>query len=140
MLALAAVQLAPAFVVTPMARPSIRSQPIVCVGDNPCEPVLSSAEGSFDDACGLWTSVLGDLPEETTSAELRAVFDRIDTDKSGTLEPSELQEALSAVGVERSLEDIKGMWVLADVDQSGGIDYQEFVQLADDAFGCAPDE
>lgn len=60
-------------------------------------------------------------------AGLRAVFESIDTDKSGTITALELQEALSQKGTSLKQEDVDSLIGLIDVDANGTIEYEEFL-------------
>ena len=106
--------------------------------DDEYMPEISEAEAAADEALSLWSQLIGDVPEDVTQEQMRAVFDKIDLDNSGTLEPEELQTALAEVGVEKSLEEVSAMTRMADTDNNGAVDYKEFLQLTEDA-GIAPD-
>ena len=57
------------------------------------------------------------------------VFDLIDEDGGGELEPAELKKALAALGEELSDEEIMDMIKEIDVDGNGSIDKDEFFVL-----------
>lgn len=59
----------------------------------------------------------------------RATFDFFDIDRSGTISTEELQKCLQAMGQKITEAQVKDMISQADSDQSGEIDYPEFVQL-----------
>ena len=47
------------------------------------------------------------LGKTETAADLKTLFEKIDTDKSGTIEVAELQKALEEIGLKKSEEEIK---------------------------------
>ena len=70
---------------------------------------------------------------ETLSAEQRAhfasVFEQMDANGDGDLEPHELQKGLQELGVEITLEEATEMVELADADGNGSIDKEEFIAM-----------
>ncbi|WOK97676.1 caltractin [Canna indica] len=61
--------------------------------------------------------------------EIKEVFDLFDTDRSGTLDAKELTVAMRALGFEMSDEDISRLMIEIDKDQSGAIDFDEFLYM-----------
>ncbi len=65
----------------------------------------------------------------------RYAFDRVDVDKNGEISPKELQltlEYLSTyvnIGFQPTEEQMQCAVALCDKDQSGGINYEEFVDF-----------
>ena len=60
-------------------------------------------------------------------AGLRAVFEAIDTDRSGTITAQELHDALTKKGTNLRQEDVENLLKLIDVDANGTIEYEEFL-------------
>ncbi|KAJ1454221.1 hypothetical protein M885DRAFT_522003 [Pelagophyceae sp. CCMP2097] len=59
-------------------------------------------------------------------AELRAVFDAIDTDGGGTLDEAEFAAALRAAGGDYSNEQASKLFKATDADDDGTLDFEEF--------------
>ena len=69
--------------------------------------------------------------EQLTSQEiqdLRLVFDVFDADKSGYIETDELRKALKVLGFRVKRDEVKKMIADIDDDNSGRIDFSEFVE------------
>eukprot|EP01025_Chloroclados_australasicus_P022122 TRINITY_DN2296_c0_g1_i1.p2 TRINITY_DN2296_c0_g1~~TRINITY_DN2296_c0_g1_i1.p2 ORF type:complete len:497 (-),score=108.07 TRINITY_DN2296_c0_g1_i1:352-1842(-) len=66
------------------------------------------------------------LPAEEI-AGLKAMFQSIDTDKSGTITVQELKEALKLKGANLPDEELQNIMANADVDGDGVIEYEEFL-------------
>ena len=59
---------------------------------------------------------------------MQEVFWQIDKDKSGTLEPPELRDALLRLGIPVPGEaDFQALFDASDINKHGHIDYVEFV-------------
>jgi arginase len=71
-----------------------------------------------------WMASRGDLDLE---ADLRAVFDLLDTDRSGTLSRDELALFIRAVSSSATAEDVERVVKLADKSENGTIELSEFV-------------
>jgi len=61
--------------------------------------------------------------------ELNEVFQRFDSDVSGEIESIELLSMLRYLGFSTSLEVVHGMVKVVDANQSGGLDFQEYLRL-----------
>ena len=61
--------------------------------------------------------------------EIKDAFDLFDTSGSGTIEPKELKVALRALGMEPSKDDIQKLVEQFDHDQTGTIDFHEFLAI-----------
>lgn len=61
--------------------------------------------------------------------ELREVFNLLDVDKGGTLTLDEVNDLLRLLGNPLSAQDIEAHFKDADADGSGGISFEEFVQI-----------
>lgn len=61
--------------------------------------------------------------------DLKLVFDTFDTDKSGSIDARELRKALRALGFKISKESIEEMIADLDVDKSGSIEFDEFLEF-----------
>lgn len=71
---------------------------------------------------------LFDLTEEQ-KGQLKEVFDRFDADGSGCITMQELGNAMMAGGLNPGKEELAAMIALADADQSGTLNFKEFVRL-----------
>ena len=60
-------------------------------------------------------------------SDVRALFDRIDKDRSGEVDKDELQEFLRASGLKDA--NVDAMMACVDSDKSGKIDFEEFRKL-----------
>ena len=60
--------------------------------------------------------------------KIRSLFERIDADSSGEIEPHEIVTAADAVGVNLSTEEIQTATFELDYDGSGLIDFEEFAE------------
>lgn len=61
--------------------------------------------------------------------DLKLVFDVFDTDKSGSIDARELRKAMTALGFTISRESIEEMIADLDVDKSGSIEFDEFLEF-----------
>ncbi|GAB5355350.1 hypothetical protein AAMO2058_000198200 [Amorphochlora amoebiformis] len=61
--------------------------------------------------------------------EIREAFDLFDTDGSGTIDKNELKVAMRALGFEPKKEEIAKMIQDIDKDNSGEIDFPEFLEM-----------
>ena len=61
--------------------------------------------------------------------ELREAFDLFDTDGSGMIETKELQVALRALGFDSKKDKVRKMIADIDLDGSGTIDFNEFIEM-----------
>ena len=57
------------------------------------------------------------------------LFMRFDLDDSGLIDLGELKEMLQAIGQEVPMEDLRKLFEEFDEDGSGGIDFEEFIQI-----------
>ena len=65
-------------------------------------------------------------PSDPTPA-VRAIFDRYDTDGSGTIEHSEFRHMLKDLGVEMTHAEFQEAVTMLDSDHNGKIDFEEFL-------------
>ena len=56
----------------------------------------------------------------------REAFDLFDTDGSGTIDMSELREAMKMLGMDVNSEEVRNIIRSIDSDGDGTIDFQEF--------------
>ena len=61
--------------------------------------------------------------------EIAIIFRTFDADNSGNIEVAELKNAMKALGMNKSKEELKEIMENADKDGSGDIDLQEFKVL-----------
>lgn len=66
---------------------------------------------------------------DSQKEQIKEAFDLFDTSGSGTIESKELKVALRALGFEPSKDEIKSLIGDFDKDQSGRIDFQEFLEI-----------
>ena len=66
---------------------------------------------------------------ETQKKEIKEAFDLFDTSGSGTIEAKELKVALRALGFEPSKDELKNLIGNFDKDNSGRIDFHEFLDI-----------
>ena len=69
-----------------------------------------------------------DITEEQKQ-EIKEAFDLFDTDGSGNIDQKELKVAMRALGFEPKREEIKKMIADVDKDNSGVIDFPEFLTM-----------
>ena len=60
---------------------------------------------------------------------MREAFKMFDTDNSGSIDTTELKQAMQALGHSPTDEEVSEMVRQVDVDESGTIDFGEFCQL-----------
>ena len=61
--------------------------------------------------------------------EIKEAFDLFDTDHSGTIDTDELKQALSNLGIDAKNQTLQNMMNDIDKNQSGTIDFTEFIEL-----------
>lgn len=61
--------------------------------------------------------------------EIKEAFDLFDMDLGGTIDPKELQAAMKSLGFEAKNQTIYKMIADLDTDQSGQINFEEFLNL-----------
>ena len=66
---------------------------------------------------------------ETQKKEIKEAYDLFDTSGSGTIEAKELKVALRALGFEPSKDELKNLIGNFDKDNSGRIDFHEFLDI-----------
>merc|ERR1712224_488298 len=66
---------------------------------------------------------------EEQKQEIKEAFDLFDTDGSGNIDQKELKVAMRALGFEPKREEIKKMIADVDKDNSGVIDFPEFLDM-----------
>jgi len=62
-------------------------------------------------------------------SEMRAAFDQIDSDGSGSIDHNELAAAVSQLGIARSEDELAAVVTAVDDDSSGEIEFDEFKSL-----------
>ena len=94
--------------------------------------VLSTSSSALAGASSLTSLTFpGATPEELEEAKqrLRTAFDKYDTNHSGKLDHKELRNALKEVGLEMDSGKAKELLNKYDKDQSGLMEFDEFVEL-----------
>ena len=61
--------------------------------------------------------------------EIKEAFDLFDTDGGGSIDPKELKEAMNSLGLEARNQTIYQMITDLDADNSGAIEFSEFLDL-----------
>jgi len=72
---------------------------------------------------------------EEQRTEVKEAFDLFDTDGSGTIDQKELKVAMRALGFEPKKDEIMKMIKDADQDNSGVIDFPEFLDMMTQRMG-----
>uniref|UniRef100_A0A1J3HXG0 Calcium-binding protein CML19 n=1 Tax=Noccaea caerulescens TaxID=107243 RepID=A0A1J3HXG0_NOCCA len=67
--------------------------------------------------------------------EIREVFDLFDIDGSGSIDARELNVAMRSLGFEMNNEQLNELMAEVDKNQSGAIDFDEFVHMMTTKFG-----
>jgi Ca2+-binding EF-hand superfamily protein len=91
---------------------------------NPKAPSRKSPAGRFDPSDYVKPGLTEDDIEE-----IKEAFDLFDSDGSGTVEPSELKNAMVSLGFEAKNATLFHMVSDLDKDGSGAIDFEEFLQM-----------
>ncbi|XP_060085229.1 uncharacterized protein LOC132564596 [Ylistrum balloti] len=65
---------------------------------------------------------------------LRGSFKKFDKDGDGTISPEELQKALCKTGDKMDIADVNEMFLLADRNSDGKLNYEEFVEMFQEQF------
>ena len=82
---------------------------------------------------GTWSVLAGGGSKPSrrvyTDDELRAVFEAIDTDKSGDIDLEELKTAIRKVSPDAEEEDIKKMLNFGDTDGDAEVSFDEFKEI-----------
>merc|ERR1719424_2786983 len=93
-------------------------------------PTVSSAATKSTSPVNSLT-IPGATPEEKAQAkrELRAAFNKYDTNHSGKLDHKELRNAVKEVGMELDSDKAKELLMKYDKDQSGLMEFDEFQEL-----------
>ncbi|KAK4371731.1 hypothetical protein RND71_007115 [Anisodus tanguticus] len=108
--------------------------PWVCVGgvapDKPLDSAVLSRLNQFS-AMNKLKKIAVRVIAESLSAEeiagLKEMFKMIDTDNSGSITLEELKKGLEKVGANLKDSEITSLMQAADIDNSGTIDYGEFI-------------
>eukprot|EP00293_Proteomonas_sulcata_P014763 CAMPEP_0184288178 /NCGR_PEP_ID=MMETSP1049-20130417/674_1 /TAXON_ID=77928 /ORGANISM="Proteomonas sulcata, Strain CCMP704" /LENGTH=702 /DNA_ID=CAMNT_0026594413 /DNA_START=43 /DNA_END=2147 /DNA_ORIENTATION=- len=83
----------------------------------------------FDEFCQLVANQMAKEGVKDPVQEAKKAFELFDKDGSGTIDASELGDALRAMGQEVSDSDLKEMLAQADDDGTGEIEFEEFCGL-----------
>ena len=100
--------------------------------DNPTFDVERSESKDSESQSGspardaMRTSQRKGQPVALTLEEAKAAFDRMDENRTGELDHTEVQEMLKSLGREDVLPSLKSQWYLIDEDDSGEIDFAAF--------------
>jgi Ca2+-binding EF-hand superfamily protein len=98
-------------------------------GDSNAEPeyavLMAMPQPSNKEADKMRTTIPRELVVEE---EVRKVFDRYDTNKSGEIDIRELAQMVGSLGLRMSQEEINNAMFDLDLDKSGAISFSEFWQ------------
>lgn len=72
--------------------------------------------------------------------EIKRAFDIFDSDKNGTINPKELADAYAEMGMATNNKLIYKILAELDQDNSGGLDFEEFLKLAIRRHNLAPNK
>lgn len=67
--------------------------------------------------------------DDDDRVELRRYFASLDEEGKGSIGIKELEEPLIALGLANSRKDVEDMIVEVDIDQSGNIEFDEFLEI-----------
>lgn len=98
-------------------------------GDSNAQPeyvvLMAMPQPSNKEADKMRTTIPKELVVES---EVRKVFDRYDTNKSGEIDIRELSQMVGSLGLRISREEINNAMLDLDLDKSGAISFEEFWQ------------
>ena len=77
-------------------------------------------------AAGVWRSLRRKGSNDLSDEALRAAFDGIDLDKSGTVEKEELRKAIMEANPLATEKVVQEMLRFADTDGDGTVDFEEY--------------
>ncbi|PIA25566.1 hypothetical protein AQUCO_11100023v1 [Aquilegia coerulea] len=100
------------------------------LSDKPIDSVVLIRMKQFRAMNKLKKLALKVMAENLTEEEIKGLqqmFNNMDTDRSGTITLEELKAGLSRLGSKLTEPEIQQLMDAADVDQSGSIDYIEFI-------------
>ena len=92
---------------------------------------VTSTNGSWGStgASGAATTALVPDVDAETRSKLKEIFDKFDLDGSGSVSTSEMKNMIQQLDLKLSDDDIAKLMRDADPDQSGQIDFEEFVTV-----------
>lgn len=70
-----------------------------------------------------------DKISERDLAQIKGMFQQLDEDGSGTIELSELKDAMKMLGMSQDAKSLIEQFKYIDSDGSGEIDFEEFAQM-----------
>ena len=76
-----------------------------------------------------WNKAKAPLKLSTNNEEMLRLFDRLDKDKSGTIDRSELEAALTSAGHAVNILALEAMLSVADEDKDGQISKDEWLRI-----------
>jgi len=97
---------------------------------------LSLMRQQKEDFEAFLTVLLGGTRDSEHVEGARALFNRIDTDRSGAIDKKELRDFMQAAGLSPNHANVKVMMHSADDDGSGKIEFEEFCKRFDNARGA----
>ena len=78
---------------------------------------------------------MAEVDDSHVEVEIKEIFDYFDSDKSGSIDASELRECLKCLGENVVDEEVIDMIAAMDCDGDGTIDYQEFLKEMKKRYG-----
>ncbi len=79
---------------------------------------------------GIMLNVVAKYLPDDSIGQLREMFKTLDKGNKGTINADDLKEAVKQLGVSSSPEVVEGMLQRLDADNSGEIEYEEFLAAA----------
>ncbi|GLD49699.1 EF-hand calcium-binding domain-containing protein 7 [Lates japonicus] len=99
-------------------------------GRNPSHATLNkywtprTSKLNFDDFCEILK-----CEKKTEETELMRAFKKMDVNGDGYITHSELEKALTTRGEKMTTEEVNAIFLLADINKDGKLDYAEFCRL-----------
>eukprot|EP01012_Entosiphon_sulcatum_P056417 TRINITY_DN8007_c0_g1_i1.p1 TRINITY_DN8007_c0_g1~~TRINITY_DN8007_c0_g1_i1.p1 ORF type:complete len:1333 (-),score=361.12 TRINITY_DN8007_c0_g1_i1:6-4004(-) len=99
-------------------------------GDAALEARLHALEQEVREAADALQLLLQDAGERNGGSALQEIFNKYDTDGSGSIELEEWREAMKDLGVAANDDVIEALFKRYDADGGGSIEYEEFIRYA----------
>ena len=112
-------------------RPLPRLMPIKTKDGWASNGQISRQEKAWAKARSTMMAKLGDAMDDLTqlNSKSKEIFDEMDTDKNGSIDPNELKEAMRQAGINLTKKEVQEMITQADADGDDLIDLGEFQAL-----------
>ena len=90
--------------------------------------------------CAPWPLTCAPWPLTRQLDQMREAFELFDADGSGSIDLSELEAAMGALGLEVEKQELEQMIIDVDVNGSGEIDFPEFVSMMTGKMGAKAEQ